>query len=170
MDIKEAARKLVYPYWREHVVEVSDCAKCVATRDSEVFRLAYTSDAVNGKASNALNKRACCLWAHSLSATQLAEKAMIKNADLAGLTKPVAMQLAKDFMQARTTALGQPHASDRTLDYQVTLYAVDESGHAQCVNARGESAKRVNARGKSANRIMHRNVYMGYRWQGNATL
>ena len=42
----------------------------------------------------------------------------------------------------------------------MSLYDVDGSGRAHAVNTRGELVQR----------FMHRYVYMGYRWQGNAAL
>ena len=110
------------PFWRAHVREVPGCEKCAATRGSEEIRAAYTTEGVNGKASDPTRKRACCHWAHSLSARQLVEKAQAAFAGH-GFTDRLLIPLAKRFMADNMGAfpLGKPHASQSKLDYQACL-------------------------------------------------
>ena len=114
------AWSVVCPFWRAHVQEVLGCEKCVVTRASEEVRAAYTAEGVNGKASDSTQKRACCRWAHSLSARQLVEKAQLAFADKGFKDRDI-LPLAKRFMADNMGAalLGKPHASQSKLDYQV---------------------------------------------------
>ena len=151
-------RQGVFQYFREHVKPVIGCVKCTTTRDSQEVREAYTSEGGSGKASNPLTKRACCLWEHSLSAAQLAEKAMTAFSGLKK-KKPLALQLAKEFMSVHTTPLGTLHATDPKLDYQVTLYGQNDL-------LRSGRAFAVNTGGKLVSQCSHYFVYMGYYWHG----
>ena len=134
-------------------VPATECHKCTTTRDSQEVREAYTREGGSGKASNPLMKRACCLWEHSLSAAQLAEKAMTA---FSGLKKPLALQLANEFMSAHTTPLGTPHATKEKLSYQVSLYKLGAAGRLCAVDKQGQSARQCS----------HYRVFMGYYWHG----
>jgi len=155
------AWSVVCPFWRDHVQKVLDCEKCAATRGSEEIRAAYTTEGVNGKGSDPTQKRACCLWAHSLSARQLVEKAQAAFAGH-GFTDRQLAPLAKRFMADNMGAapLGKPHASQSKLDYQVTLYS--DGQQPRPVKKDGSPAGAGNAQVYF--------VYMGYTWHGDSAV
>lgn len=109
-------------FWTEHIKEVTNCAKCTATRGSADIRALYTEEGSSGKASKPQDKRACCFFSHSLDPARIVAKTK-EDPGFAGFTDRQLLPLAKRFMEETKGAapLGKPHPSERKLDFSVRV-------------------------------------------------
>ena len=157
-DSARASDTDLYALWNAHIKPVRDCAKCETARGSPEACAAYTTEGkARGKTCMAHMKRACCLWAHSLSVAQIAAHTK-SDPRFSGWKDDALRKLAKKFMQEMkgATPLGTPNEAKPKNSFQVPLYS-------------GNPLRPVKTDGTPTNGASgsgHYWVFMGHQWQG----
>jgi hypothetical protein len=141
----------VKEYLNQSICPRSGCDKCTlclsgdGTDDPETICKAYVTDRCGSRDPG--KSRACCLWEHSVSITQIA--AALK--DEFAISDQIGRQYAKRYMNDCLSAFPLGTPTNDKHSYKVTLYR-----HAS------DQYKAVDRHGNLSAAVSHYSAYMGY--------